>query len=200
MNVLFMSLVDKLSKNNIEISRYLSVTMNKLIFLLFLTKASSSPIKLQESPPTTTNLEDLPVLQGPEVYPEKRPHHLFIGKCRPYDQLLHSETIIINNDGTSKTAGDIRINVEGSVFITCVTVLDNMNENMTSGAYPSYVAGGVGHNYVTLGFKTAYGYGANFYIEIHGTDIKDSEKGNVNSEPTSSFKSGKTVWYKTLSI
>lgn len=156
--------------------------MYKLIILLIVTAVSCTPIKQIDYPQTTTNVEDLPFLREPDVYPEKRPHHLFIGKCRALDKLIHAETIIINNDGTSKTAGDIKINVEGPVFITCVTVLDNMNENMTSGAYPSYSAGGVGHNYVILGFKTAYGYGANFYIEIYGTEAKESDQINVTQD------------------
>lgn len=137
---------------------------SKLLALLLLTSVSSIPL----IPDPSTEPESVPFLGEPEVFAENRSHHLYVGRCGKNDILIHSETIIINNDGTSRTLGDIKINVEGPVFITCVKVLDQVQEGQLSGAYPSYIAGGVGYNYIVLGFKTAYGYSANFYVEVHG--------------------------------
>lgn len=37
-----------------------------------------------------------------------------------------------------------------------------------NGAYPSFIAGGVGYNYVVIGVKTSYGKGFDFYVQIFG--------------------------------
>lgn len=153
--------------------------MNKIVVLFFVLASVSSKSLIipenQDALSTSTDVEKLirPILEEPDVFPENRTHHLFVGQCRETDQLLHAETIIINNDGTSKAAGDIKIKVEGPVFITCVTITDNLDKDGLSGAYPSYLAGGVGHSYIIIGFKTAYGYGAKFYVEVYGTEAKE---------------------------
>jgi len=36
-----------------------------------------------------------------------KPHHLFIGRCKPGDEVLHGENIILNNDGKSQVGGTL---------------------------------------------------------------------------------------------
>ncbi|KAB0800966.1 hypothetical protein PPYR_05320 [Photinus pyralis] len=100
-------------------------------------------------------------------------HHLFIGRCIPLDDVLHSENLILNNDGKSQVNATIRMSVEGSVYITCVKVLDQVSDG--EGAYPSFVGGGVGHNYVIFNVTAAYGRGFNFYVEIKGYSLDEND-------------------------
>lgn len=89
-----------------------------------------------------------------------------MGKCDNTDPYLHAERIVVNNDGKSRVLGDVRVNVEAQVNITCFKVLDMAGT--FSGAFPSYLTGGLGHNYVIFEFDAAYGYGINFLVELYG--------------------------------
>lgn len=138
------------------------------IYLVVSVPVSEETIPGPAEVKTESQINQYPFLEEPEVFADNRSHHLFVGRCGRKDDLIHAETIIINNDGTSRTLGDIKISVQGPVYITCVKVLDQTPEGELSGAYPSYIAGGVAYNYIILGFKTAYGYGARFYVEVYG--------------------------------
>lgn len=108
----------------------------------------------------------------PEPVFDGKPHDLIVGECNNATNLLHEETIVVNNDGTSRIGGDIRVNVEAPVNITCFRVLDNAGNS--SGAVPSYLEGGLGHNYVVFDFNTIYGYGMNFLVQIYGDQLKNN--------------------------
>ncbi|XP_044765276.1 uncharacterized protein LOC123321628 [Coccinella septempunctata] len=95
----------------------------------------------------------------------KKPHNLLIGRCYPHYEVLHQEHIVVKNDGRSHVDANIRINVDGPVNITCVSVLDEMEEE---NAYPIYSGGGVGQNYVAFNVKTRYGQGFHFFVQIFG--------------------------------
>lgn len=57
------------------------------------------------------------------------------------------------------------MNVEGRVSIMCVNIYDHDKQVQ---AHPSYVAGGVGHNFVEFNVNTTFGNGINFLVEIFG--------------------------------
>ncbi|XP_048516938.1 uncharacterized protein LOC109541017 isoform X3 [Dendroctonus ponderosae] len=80
-----------------------------------------------------------------------KPHNLFIGRCTKKYPILHQENIVIN--------------VDGPVSIACVNISD---EDPEVSAYPSYVSGGIGHNYVEFNVQTTYGKGFKFYVQIFG--------------------------------
>ncbi|KAK4872198.1 hypothetical protein RN001_016322 [Aquatica leii] len=103
-----------------------------------------------------------------------KPHHLFVGRCNLLDEVLHEENIILNNDGKSQVNATIRMNVEGPVYITCVKVLDQVSDG--EGAYPTFVEGGVGYNYVVFNVTAAYGKGFDFYVQINGYSLEESEE------------------------
>jgi len=94
-----------------------------------------------------------------------KPHNLFIGRCLPEYEELHNENIILNNDGKSHVTAEVQFNVNLPVEIKCVKVLD---QKPGSGSYPTYLRGGVGHNYVDIGVTTKYGQGFNFFVQILG--------------------------------
>lgn len=60
----------------------------------------------------------------------------------------------------------MRVNIEARVNITCFKVLDLAGN--FSGVYPSYLSGGLGHNYVIFEFDAAYGYGIKFLVTLYG--------------------------------
>ncbi|KAF7287490.1 hypothetical protein GWI33_001453 [Rhynchophorus ferrugineus] len=95
----------------------------------------------------------------------KVPHHLFIGRCTKQYPLLHQENIDIRNDGKSLISADIRINVEGNVTIMCANIYDR---NKEAQAYLSYIAGGVGYNFIEFNVNTSFGNGIKFFVEIFG--------------------------------
>ncbi|KAF5273371.1 hypothetical protein FQR65_LT04663 [Abscondita terminalis] len=102
-------------------------------------------------------------------------HHLLIGRCNALDEILHEENIILNNDGKSQVNATIRMNLEGSpVYITCVKVFDQVPDG--EGAYPTFVEGGVGYNYVVFNVTAAYGKGFDFYVQINGYSLEESEE------------------------
>lgn len=39
----------------------------------------------------------------------QKPHHLFIGRCKPQDPVIHQENIILYNDGKSHVSATIRV-------------------------------------------------------------------------------------------
>ncbi|XP_048516930.1 uncharacterized protein LOC109541017 isoform X1 [Dendroctonus ponderosae] len=94
-----------------------------------------------------------------------KPHNLFIGRCTKKYPILHQENIVVNNDGQSILSSNIVINVDGPVSIACVNISD---EDPEVSAYPSYVSGGIGHNYVEFNVQTTYGKGFKFYVQIFG--------------------------------
>ncbi|CAG9855299.1 unnamed protein product [Phyllotreta striolata] len=100
-----------------------------------------------------------------------KPHHLFIGRCSPKDEILHEEHIVLTNDGKSHVSANIRMNIEGPVNITCVNVYDEMPNG--EGGYPSFAAGGVGHDFVEFNVMTNYGKGFHFYTRVQGYTKKD---------------------------
>lgn len=65
------------------------------------------------------------------------------------------------------------MNVEAPVYITCVQILDQIPDG--EGGYPSFVSGGVGHNYVVFNVTADYGKGFNFYVQINGYPL-DKQK------------------------
>ncbi|KAK5639140.1 hypothetical protein RI129_011632 [Pyrocoelia pectoralis] len=148
--------------------------MLRLAILLMLLTCSTSYIR--KKPLINTSLK---VNRSSEISLKivEKQHHLFIGRCSNLDDVLHSENIILNNDGKSQVNATIRMSVEGSVYITCVKVLDQVSDG--EGAYPSFVGGGVGHNYVIFNVTAAYGRGFNFYVEIKGYSLEESGERHV---------------------
>ncbi|KAJ8943958.1 hypothetical protein NQ318_013539 [Aromia moschata] len=106
--------------------------------------------------------------------PNNKPHHLFIGRCNPKYKVLHQEHIILTNDGKSHVSANIRMNVEGPVYITCVNIYDEVPNG--EGGYPSFAAGGVGQNFVEFNVLTNYGKGFHFFVQIHGYTKKDTNQ------------------------
>ncbi|KAH0822359.1 hypothetical protein GEV33_000432 [Tenebrio molitor] len=69
------------------------------------------------------------------------------------------------------------INVEAEVYINCVKIYDEVQDG--EGGYPSYVSGGVGHNYVEFNVTTEYGKGFHFFVQILGYEIKNKTENAV---------------------
>ncbi|KAF5274601.1 hypothetical protein FQA39_LY07213 [Lamprigera yunnana] len=99
---------------------------------------------------------------------------MVLGLCSPLDEVVHEESIIVNNDGKSQLNGTILINVHGPVYITCVMVLDQLSDG--DGAYPNFVDGGVGYNYVIFNVTAAYGKGFSFKIHVKGYSLDESDE------------------------
>ncbi|KAK9890144.1 hypothetical protein WA026_008950 [Henosepilachna vigintioctopunctata] len=118
---------------------------------------------------TRNNVSDL----SPKIEHKflRKPHNLLIGRCFPHYEVLHQEHIVVKNDGRSHVDANIRINVDGPVNITCVSVFDEMDEE---NAYPIYSGGGVGYNYVSFNVKTSYGMGFHFFIKIFGVNTMNN--------------------------
>ncbi|CAG9816821.1 unnamed protein product [Phaedon cochleariae] len=96
----------------------------------------------------------------------KKPHHLFIGRCNRKYPIIHQENIILTNDGKSHVSAHIRMNVDGPFYINCVNIHDETPDG--EGGYPSFAAGGVGHNFVEFNVMTHYGKGFHFFVQIRG--------------------------------
>lgn len=62
------------------------------------------------------------------------------------------------------------MNVEGPVYITCVNIYDEIPNG--EGGYPSFAAGGVGHNFIEFNVLTHYGKGFHFFVQIFGYTIR----------------------------
>ncbi|ENN74278.1 hypothetical protein YQE_09250, partial [Dendroctonus ponderosae] len=77
-----------------------------------------------------------------------------------------NSTVITTRNVTAFTGKIIvkEINVDGPVSIACVNISD---EDPEVSAYPSYVSGGIGHNYVEFNVQTTYGKGYTMYRLIH---------------------------------
>lgn len=97
---------------------------------------------------------------------DDKTNELLVGNCTPDEPLIHAETIVVNNDGRSRLTGNIRVNVEAPVNITCVKLV-NQADN-ASGVLAHLVEGGVGHNYVVFGVDTAFGQSINYFVQIFG--------------------------------
>ncbi|RZC39456.1 uncharacterized protein BDFB_009617, partial [Asbolus verrucosus] len=142
-------------------------------FCVFIFYVNCAPTVDSMTPVAHISIKTREVTQGSIEYKIlKKPHHLFIGRCKPEDNILHQENIILYNDGKSHVAAGIRVNVEAQVYITCVKIYDEVPDG--AGGYPSFVAGGVGHNYVEFNVMTEYGKGFHFFVQIFGYEIKDS--------------------------
>ncbi|KAJ8974940.1 hypothetical protein NQ317_012920 [Molorchus minor] len=84
------------------------------------------------------------------------------------------ENIILTNDGKSHVSANIRVNVDGDVYINCVNIYDQVSDG--KGGYPSFSAGGVGRNFVEFNVMTDYGKGFHFFIQIYGHVKRDKNK------------------------
>ncbi|XP_017771449.1 PREDICTED: uncharacterized protein LOC108558903 [Nicrophorus vespilloides] len=143
----------------------------QLVFLIFCALVRANP--LVHTSVTTNNITES---KTPDSFIElqvlDKPHHLFIGKCTPGLKELHKENVIVNNDGKSHVTAEIKFQVEGPVDIRCVRIMD---EAPASQAYPQYLDGGVGENFVVIAVSTVYGKGFHFYVEILGHDLKKED-------------------------
>ncbi|KAJ3640171.1 hypothetical protein Zmor_003487 [Zophobas morio] len=145
-----------------------------VLFYAFISFINCAPAVPSSAPSAQTTIKTKEVVRSTIEYKVlKKPHHLFIGRCSPDDNILHQENIILYNDGKSHVAAGIRVNVEADVYITCVKIHDEVPDG--AGGYPSYVAGGVGYNYVEFNVMTEYGKGFHFYVQIFGYDIKNKK-------------------------
>jgi hypothetical protein len=150
-----------------------------LAFYAFISSLNCAPaVDPSFAPSAHTTIKTREVAQGSIEYKVlKKRHHLFIGRCKIGDKVLHQENIILNNDGKSHVAAAIRINVEAEVYINCVKIYDEVQDG--EGGYPSYVSGGVGHNYVEFNVTTEYGKGFHFFVQILGYEIKNKTENAV---------------------
>ncbi|XP_050313874.1 uncharacterized protein LOC126748582 [Anthonomus grandis grandis] len=133
------------------------------LFIVIIVSVSSQTTSSQNS--TTITSHKVNYLGRIVVKEVTKPHNLFIGRCTKNHILLHQERVVLNNDGRSQIFANIRMNVDGNVLIDCVNVYDESPEVL---AYPSYAAGGIGHNYVEFNVLTTFGNGFNFFVQIRG--------------------------------
>ncbi|XP_030756167.1 uncharacterized protein LOC115882312 [Sitophilus oryzae] len=117
---------------------------------------------------TTITSKNYPIKGSIVVKEVKKPHHLFIGRCPKNVPMLHQENIILKNDNQTLISANIKVIVEGRVNITCVNIYD---EDPEVQAYPSYISGGIGYNFIEFHVVTSYGNGFKFYVEIFGYQI-----------------------------
>ncbi|XP_044257099.1 uncharacterized protein LOC123006579 [Tribolium madens] len=154
---------------------YIRVT----VFLAFISFIKCAPaVDPVSAPSAYTTIKTQKVARGSIVHQVlKKPHNLLIGRCKPTDNVLHQENIILYNDGKSHVGARIRINVEGDVYITCANIYDEVPNG--EGGYPSYAGGGVGHNYIEFNVETEYGKGFHFFVQIFGYELKNKTENAV---------------------
>ncbi|XP_057654740.1 uncharacterized protein LOC130892993 isoform X1 [Diorhabda carinulata] len=129
---------------------------------------SANPITISIDNPSTHTKVTTENITSPKIDVKilDKPHHLFIGRCNPKDEVFHNENIILTNDGKSHVSAKIRMNIDGPVYISCVNIYDEIPDG--KGGYPSFVAGGVGYNFIEFKVLTDYGKGFHFFVKIQG--------------------------------
>ncbi|KAG5896693.1 hypothetical protein JTB14_002539 [Gonioctena quinquepunctata] len=165
---------------------YRSIQLNmKLIFfnllvITFVTYINGEPFTIKiDDPSSLTNVTAQNVSGSKiEIKILNQPHHLFIGRSGKKYEVLHQENIILTNDGKSHVSANIRMNIDAPVYITSVSIYDEIPNG--EGGYPSYTTGGVGHNFVEFNVITNYGKGFHFFVQIRGY-FKNKKSNNVNS-------------------
>ncbi|XP_072402397.1 uncharacterized protein [Diabrotica undecimpunctata] len=149
--------------------------MRKLLYLSLFAVVFASPVIINsDNPNTVVKLTTTNVTSKIDVKILNKPHHLFIGRCNPNDEILHQENLILFNDGKSHVSANIRMNIDAAIYITCVNIYDETPDG--KGGYPSYVAGGVGHNFIEFNVFTDYGKGFQFFVKIQGHYIKQNDE------------------------
>ncbi|XP_018564974.1 uncharacterized protein LOC108906244 [Anoplophora glabripennis] len=154
--------------------------MNHIFFIILCVVVciQSEPVIISSDIPNSNTIVTAKNVTLPKIEYKivNKPHHLFIGRCSSKHRVLHQENIILTNDGKSHVSATIRMNVEGPVYITCVNIFDEIPNG--EGGYPSFAAGGVGHNFIEFNVLTNYGKGFHFFVQIFGYTKKDNGKNN----------------------
>lgn len=101
-----------------------------------------------------------------EVDPTARKNDAVFGQCRKEDQRVHTEEILIENDGKSILNGTFEFYINSPIVITCIKVLDNMP--LGTGAEVSLHSGGPGYNWFFLSTKGKYGRGMHLSVMAYG--------------------------------
>ena len=96
-------------------------------------------------------------------------HHLFLGSRVWGDKLIEKKIVKKSSSILQIVKEKISMTGDGRSNITMIQALDQKTNG--NGATAVLEAGGPGHNFATLSFKSKRGHGINFVVEVYGKYI-----------------------------
>lgn len=100
------------------------------------------------------------------VSSESESHTLHLGDKVIGERLLLQQSVEKSYALARRKEKDITFNTPNAAKITRIEALDRVGED--HGAYVTLVAGGVGHDFVTLNFKSQLSRGIHYLVSLYG--------------------------------
>ncbi|XP_055616799.1 uncharacterized protein LOC129762514 [Toxorhynchites rutilus septentrionalis] len=95
---------------------------------------------------------------------------LEFGDCSDTDELIYFDNTVIENSGPSILNGTLEIYIDAPVNITCVRVVDQIQDG--TGGVPTYNS--MGSNWAKIDVAGQYGKDFHFHILVYGIRLKKS--------------------------